>query len=95
MNKNGKRKSMEIAYCTYIVFRYENELHQIRWTSLRKGVAVGVLLGWLSFVTYIVYPVAFIFGSIFMSYDHHHKLTITDILVVSGTRNKSILIVFI
>jgi hypothetical protein len=78
---------MEIAYCTYIAFRYENELHQTQWSSLRKGAAFGIWMGWLFLMMYIVYPVIFIFGSIFMSYDDHKRLTINDILVVSDTRN--------
>jgi hypothetical protein len=95
MNKNGKRKSMEAAYCTYIAFRYENELHQTRWSSLRKGAALGVWMGWLFLMMYIVYPITFIFASIFMSYDDHHRLTIIDILIVSNARNTCILTIFI
>jgi uncharacterized membrane protein len=72
----------------YITFRYENELHQTQWSSVRKGAVFGVLMGWLSLITYIIYPVAFIFGSTIMEYEDHSGLTITDILVVSDSYYK-------
>ncbi len=72
------------------MFRYEKELHQTQRTSVRKGAAFGILMGWLSLITYIVYPVAFIFGSIIMSYeDDNNRLTITDLLVVSHSYYKT------
>ena len=43
----------------------------------------GIFIGWLSLITYIVYSVGFIFGSILMSYENHKTLNISDILVVS------------
>jgi hypothetical protein len=62
-------------------------LRQTRWNSLRKGGAFGLWMGWLFLMTYIVYPIVFIFGSIFMSYDDQKKLTIVDILIVSDMRS--------
>ena len=64
-------------------FRYEKELHPTRWSSVRQGAIFGVFVGWLSLLTYIVYSVGFIFGSILMSYENHNTFTISDILVVS------------
>jgi hypothetical protein len=69
-----------------IIFRYERELDFGRWNSLRKGAIFGIFIGWLSFITYIIYSVGFIFGFIVMSYDN--SLNISDILIV---RNKKVL----
>jgi hypothetical protein len=71
-----------------IVFRYERELHPTRWNSIRQGLIFSVYVGWLFLVTYIVYLVGFIFGSLLMSYGDQNKLNITDILVVSVSYNK-------
>jgi len=44
----------------------------------------GVFAGWLSLVTYIIYSLGFIFGSILMSYGNHQILSLSDIFVVSN-----------
>ncbi|CAF2124172.1 unnamed protein product, partial [Rotaria magnacalcarata] len=62
--------------------RYERELYQTRWSSIRQGAIFGIFVGWLSFTTYIVYSVGFIFGSIFMSYEQDNIINISDILIV-------------
>ncbi|CAF1001018.1 unnamed protein product [Rotaria sordida] len=62
--------------------RYERELHLTRWSSVRQGAIFGVFMGWLSLLTYIVYAVGLIFGSILMSYENHNTLSISDILVI-------------
>jgi hypothetical protein len=72
-----------------IAFRYEKELHQTLWSSVRKGAVFGIFMGWLSLVTYTVYAVGFIFGSIFVSYGDHNIFNISDILVVSDLYQKS------
>ncbi len=70
-----------------IASRYGRELRQTRWSSLRKGIAFGLWMGWLFLMIYVVYPVTFIFGSALMSHDDNHTLTINDILIVSNTGN--------
>jgi uncharacterized membrane protein YobD (UPF0266 family) len=64
-------------------FRYDKELERTRWSSIRQGATFGIFVGWLSLITYIVYSVGFIFGSILMSYTNHNTMNISDILVVS------------
>jgi hypothetical protein len=71
------------------IFRYENELRQARWSSVRKGAVFGVLMGWLSLLRYIVYPVVFIFGAISMSHEDRNRLTINDILAVSDSYRRT------
>ncbi|CAF1489010.1 unnamed protein product [Rotaria sp. Silwood1] len=66
----------------FIAFRYERELHPTRWSSIRNGAIFGIFIGWLSLTTYLVYAIAFIFGSLLMSNEDHHRLTISDILIV-------------
>ncbi|CAF1257081.1 unnamed protein product [Adineta steineri] len=62
--------------------RYERELAPTRWSNIRKGAMLGVFVGWLSLVNYIVYAVGFIFGSLLMSYGGiKHHISISDILV--------------
>jgi len=72
----------------FIILRYERELDFARWNSIRKGAVFGIFIGWLSFITYIVYSVGFIFGFILMSYDYDNNLNISDILIV---RNKKVI----
>ncbi|CAF1544603.1 unnamed protein product [Adineta ricciae] len=62
--------------------RYERELDPTRWSSVRKGAIFGVFMGWISVISYIIYSVGFIFGSILMSYESNNTLNISDILVV-------------
>ena len=66
-----------------MTFRYEEALRQTWWSSVRKGAAFGLFMGWSSLVTYIVYPVVFFFGWIYMSSDDQNRLRFTDLLVVS------------
>ena len=68
----------------FVVFRYERELDSTRLSSIRKGAAFGIFVGWSSLVTYITYALGFIFGSLLISYGNHDILSISDILVVSG-----------
>lgn len=67
----------------FFVFRYEKELGDSRWSTVRKGAVYGLYIGWLFFVTYIIYSVGFIFGSIFIESDSETEFDISDILVVS------------
>ncbi|CAF1513561.1 unnamed protein product [Adineta ricciae] len=61
--------------------RYEKHLQSTRWSNMRKSAIMGIFIGWLSLVNYIVYALGFIFGSILISYDTNHLLNISDILV--------------
>ncbi|CAF3237549.1 unnamed protein product [Rotaria sp. Silwood2] len=62
--------------------RYEKELDSTRWTNIRQGAVYGAFLGWLSLVTYLVYAVGFIFGSLLKSSKDYHGVNITDILII-------------
>ncbi|CAF4260421.1 unnamed protein product, partial [Rotaria sordida] len=62
--------------------RYDRELYSTRWSSIRKGAVLGIYTGWLSLITYLVYSVGFIFGSLLMSHKNDHTLNISDILVI-------------
>ncbi|CAF1129551.1 unnamed protein product [Rotaria sordida] len=62
--------------------RYERELYTTHWSGIRQGAIFGVFTGWLSLISYLVYTVGFIFGSILMGNNPHHTLTISDILVI-------------
>ncbi|CAF0995713.1 unnamed protein product [Rotaria sordida] len=62
--------------------RYERELYTTHWSSIRQGAIFGVFTGWLSLISYLVYTVGFIFGSLLMGNNLHHTLTISDILVI-------------
>lgn len=66
-----------------LLFRYERELQYIRWSNVRQGAVFGVFMGWVSLITYIVYAVGFIFGSILVSQGNHDQLSISSILIVS------------
>jgi hypothetical protein len=72
-----------------VVIRYAKELNQIRWNGVRKGAAFGLFVGWLTLVAYIMDSVAFIYGSILMSYDNQNTFDIGDILAVSDSYYKS------
>ncbi len=72
----------------FIMFRYEKELDFGRWNSLRKGAVFGIFIGWLAFITYIVYAVGFIFGFILISSDDDKGLNISGLLIV---RNKKVI----
>ncbi|CAF4275062.1 unnamed protein product [Rotaria sp. Silwood2] len=63
--------------------KYERALRPTRWSSIRQGAMFGVFTGMLSLITYLVYSVGFIFGSLFMSDRAHHSSDISDILVES------------
>ncbi|CAF1656375.1 unnamed protein product, partial [Adineta ricciae] len=43
--------------------RYESELHATRWCSIRKGAMLGFFVGWLYFITCIIYVIGFLVGS--------------------------------
>ncbi|CAF1593208.1 unnamed protein product, partial [Adineta ricciae] len=62
--------------------RYEKELKPTRWSNIRKGAIFGVYNGWLSFISYLVYSVGFIFGVILMPNVNQSTLILTDVLVI-------------
>ncbi|CAF0939640.1 unnamed protein product [Adineta ricciae] len=62
--------------------RYEKELKPTRWSNIRKGAIFGIYNGWLSFISYLVYSVGFIFGVILMSDVNQSSLSLTDVLVI-------------
>ncbi|CAF4089268.1 unnamed protein product [Adineta steineri] len=62
--------------------QYEKELKLNEWCTVRKDAAFGAFFGWLIFINFAVYSIGFTFGSILMSYETHHRLTISDILIV-------------
>ncbi|CAF3920093.1 unnamed protein product [Rotaria sordida] len=66
------------------LFEYDRELYPTRWSSIRKGAVFGIYTGWLSLMTYLVYSVGFIFGSLLMSHKADHTLDISDILAVKA-----------
>ncbi|CAF4586808.1 unnamed protein product [Rotaria sp. Silwood2] len=61
--------------------RYETELYPALWSSIRQGVVFGILAGWLSLITYLIYAVGFFFGSFFMSNKNHLSMNLSNILV--------------
>ncbi len=73
-----------------ILFRYEKELLQTQWNSVRKGAIVGVFWGWVTFLSYVVYCVGFFFGSLLMSYKNQGIFNLSDILIVSNLQHRSI-----
>ena len=74
----------------FIAFRYDRELYPTSWSSIRKGAVFGIYTGWLSLITYLVYSIGFILGSLLMPHKDDHTLNISDILVVSNSYNHSI-----
>ncbi|CAF4418726.1 unnamed protein product, partial [Adineta steineri] len=58
--------------------QYEKELKLNEWCTVRKDAAFGAFFGWLIFINFAVYSIGFTFGSILMSYETHHGLTISD-----------------
>ncbi|CAF1479061.1 unnamed protein product [Adineta steineri] len=62
--------------------QYEKESKLNEWCTVRKDAAFGAFFGWLIFINFVVYSIGFTFGSILMSYGTHHRLTISDILIV-------------
>jgi len=68
-----------------LVFRYAKELDHTRWNGVRIGAVLGLFIGWLSLVTYLLYSIGFIFGSLLMSYDNQNTFDVSDILSVSDS----------
>ncbi|CAF0847127.1 unnamed protein product [Adineta steineri] len=62
--------------------RYNKELDPTYWSSIRKGVVLGVYIGWLRLLTQLIYAVGYIFGSILKSYGNEYALNIGDIIIV-------------
>ncbi|CAF1396054.1 unnamed protein product [Adineta steineri] len=62
--------------------QYEKELKLNEWYTVRKDAAFGAFTGWLFCINFAVYSIGFTFGSILMSNDTHHTLTISEILIV-------------
>lgn len=86
LNKIGTAEFGQIMLLhvyTYILFRYEKELHPTYWANIRQGAVYGVFVGWLSLSSFIVYSVGFIFGSMLMSFENENTLNISDIIIVS------------
>ncbi|CAF4405780.1 unnamed protein product [Adineta steineri] len=71
---NGSKKQQK---------QYEKELKLNEWFTVRKDIAFGTFFGWLFFINFLVYSIGFTFGSILMSDETHHTLTISEILIVS------------
>ena len=76
--------------CTYIPIirvtferRSERALNATRESSVRKGAAFGLLIGWTFLILYSIYPVGFIIGSFLIRHEEGDKLNISDIIVVS------------
>ncbi len=67
---------------SFIIFSYEHELHFTTRSSIRQGTIFGIFAGWLSFSTYLVYSIGFIFGSIFMFYYDKQDADLADITIV-------------
>jgi hypothetical protein len=78
---SGKKK--------YFIFRYEKELQETLWTSIRKGAALSLFIGWSHFTTYLIYGAGFIFGSMLMHYEGRSNLNLSDILVVSHSSKRT------
>ncbi|CAF1285349.1 unnamed protein product [Adineta steineri] len=70
---NGSKKQQK---------QYEKELKLNEWFTVRKDIAFGTFFGWLFFINFLVYSIGFTFGSILMSDETHHTLTISEILIV-------------
>ncbi|CAF4037744.1 unnamed protein product, partial [Adineta steineri] len=62
--------------------QYEKELKLNERCTVRKDAAFGAFSGWLFFISFVVYAIGFIFGSILMSYGNHRTPTISDILII-------------
>ncbi|CAF1156838.1 unnamed protein product, partial [Rotaria sordida] len=62
--------------------RYEKELNPTGRSSIRQGAVFGVYVGCLSLISYLVYAVGFIFGSLLMSSKSHNSLNISDIIII-------------
>lgn len=72
-----------ICPCTILFYRYANEFEGSHWNSIRKGMALGLLIGWLFFTMYLIYASSFVFGLVLMHYEGGDESIISDILVVS------------
>ncbi|CAF1393900.1 unnamed protein product [Adineta steineri] len=62
--------------------RYENELYPTTQSSIRQGSVFGIFAGWLSFGTYLVYAVGFMFGCVIMTNRNSQTMSFTDITIV-------------
>ncbi len=97
LSDNGKRinrnKNRIIEYHKYVVvsiaFRYERELDSTGRSNIRQGAVLGVFTGWIAFISYIVYAVGFIFGSLLISNGNNNGLNIGDLIVVSTSYDTS------
>ncbi|CAF4962872.1 unnamed protein product, partial [Rotaria sp. Silwood1] len=65
--------------------RYTSKLQAIRWTSVRKGAAFGLLAGWIYLIACIIYSVGFAFGSSLMHHEGHDRLSFSDLIAEKKT----------
>ncbi|CAF1250795.1 unnamed protein product, partial [Adineta ricciae] len=71
--------------------RYEHELHSTTRNSIRQGAVFGLFAGWLSFSTYLIYSVGFIFGSTFLFYHKNEEVDLVEITItVSEARSAAV-----
>ena len=68
--------------------RYETELKSTVPATVRKGTVFGFYNGTMYLLVYIIYPIAFIVGSLLMQTHTDETLTIRDIVVVSTCYSK-------
>lgn len=68
----------------HISLSYEKELYPTQRCGIRKGTFNGIFVGWLSLMTFVVYAIGFIFGSLLMPKNDHEKSNIVGILIVSN-----------
>jgi hypothetical protein len=68
---------------TCFVLRYETELQSVQWSCVRKGAILGLLIGWLYFMIYIIYFVAFLVGSRLMIDAGWNVVKISNIPIVN------------
>lgn len=95
IEREQKRYKLGEKHCNLqqkvpVVFRllsYDKELNLTIPSTIRKGAAIGVFMGWISLTTYLVYAVGFI-GELLLSQGKYRSMNIGDILAVcelSGT----------
>lgn len=90
LKKSGKcyikpRESKDCVIIILLSCRYEQNLISTHWYTVRKGAALGTLIGWFYFIKFLIYCCVFIFGVLLMPHDQYNKRNVMDILMVSNT----------
>ncbi|CAF1325149.1 unnamed protein product [Rotaria magnacalcarata] len=62
--------------------RYEKELNTTQSSSIRKGVAYGLYVGWNNLIIHVIYAAGFMFGLLLMLDSGRYETTLSDVVIV-------------